>query len=50
MVCIRHERVEGRAADAPTSDAVLPYFKVAGFFKAGLDRDDRGIHKEVRQR
>jgi len=49
MVYIRHERVGGRAADAPTSDAVLPHFKVAGFFEAGLDRDDRDIHKEVRQ-
>ena len=50
MVCTRHERVESRAADAPASDAALPHFKVAGFFEAGLDRDDRGIHKEVRQR
>ena len=28
--------VEGRAADAPASDAALPHFKVAGLFVAGL--------------
>ena len=33
----------GDLLDAPASDAVLPHFKVAGFFEAGLERDDPGV-------
>jgi len=33
----------GDVLDAPASDTVLPYFKVAGFFEAALERDDPGV-------
>ena len=35
----------GDVLDASAADAVLPHFKVACFFEAGLERDDPGVSR-----